>query len=289
VFGAYGNMNRLLEKYFPRSEQEIRSLVPSYSRLFVAGAWAGTVQCLVATPVELIKCKLQVQGSSVVSDTASSASSHPLPGSNNKSASTSTSSSQHRHYHTSSSPHPSSTSVLSSEARFYTSTPSAAVSTSRVTSNPVVVYKGSWDCASKIVRQNGVLGLYRGWWSTVWRDAPSYGGYFASYEWTKYMLNTNPRKRPSTIVFLTAGSVAGIVTWLSTYPFDVLKSVIQTLPDTTPRSQTSMWHVAKTYYGEYGMYFFFRGLSPTLIRAVPTNAVTFLVYEEALRALNQII
>jgi len=269
VFGAYGNMNRILEKYFPRSELEIKSLVPSYSRLFVAGAWAGTVQCLVATPVELIKCKLQVQGLSM-EPPLSSSSIAGTPISTNKT------SNQTRHFHSSASQ----SSVLSSPlVRMYSSTSSVAPT----------VYKGSWDCASKIVRQNGVLGLYRGWWSTVLRDAPSYGGYFASYEWTKYMLNPDKIKRPSTIVLLTAGSVAGIVTWLSTYPFDVLKSVIQTLPDTTPRSQTSMWHVANVYYGKHGVSFFFRGLSPTLIRAVPTNAVTFLVYEEALRALNQVV
>jgi len=51
---------------------------------------------------------------------------------------------------------------------------------------------------------------------------------------------------------LFSGGMAGIATWLSTYPFDVLKSTIQTLPDETPPAQTKMLYVAKESYAKYG-------------------------------------
>ena len=46
-------------------------------------------------------------------------------------------------------------------------------------------YKGSFDCARQIVRANGLAGLYRGYHSLLIREVPSYGLYFATYEWGK--------------------------------------------------------------------------------------------------------
>jgi hypothetical protein len=46
-------------------------------------------------------------------------------------------------------------------------------------------YKGSFDCARQIVRANGLAGLYRGYHSLLLREVPSFGVYFASYEWAK--------------------------------------------------------------------------------------------------------
>lgn len=67
--------------------------------------------------------------------------------------------------------------------------------------------------------------------------------------------------------------------WAITYPLDVIKSVQQTLPDTTPRAQMTLRHVTATAYAQHGWRFFVRGLGTTCLRAFPTNAVTFLVYE----------
>ncbi len=68
-----------------------------------------------------------------------------------------------------------------------------------------------------------------------------------------------------------------------TYPFDVLKSRIQTLPDASPAIESSLQRAASRVLQEQGWRGFFRGLSPALIRAVPANAVTFLMYETSLR------
>lgn len=94
------------------------------------------------------------------------------------------------------------------------------------------------------------------------------------------------------------------------YPFDTVKSIIQTAPDSTPREQlrmtrvfevrllvlvlcfarTNLSHVpfarvVQRCYRENGARFFFRGLGTTLLRAVPVNGVTFLVYEKVLSVL----
>ncbi len=50
-----------------------------------------------------------------------------------------------------------------------------------------------------------------------------------------------------------------------------------------------MRYTASLMLQEHGWRSFFRGLSPALIRAVPTNAVTFLMYETSSRHLQAVM
>lgn len=51
------------------------------------------------------------------------------------------------------------------------------------------VYSGPLDCVQKVVRANGVRGLYTGFSSTFIREAPSFGIYFLLYEFAFRVLN----------------------------------------------------------------------------------------------------
>ena len=151
--------------------------------------------------------------------------------------------------------------------------------------NATQQYRGSWDCAVQTLRANGVFrGLYRGFWPTLWRDGPTYGLYFIVYEGTKHHLRREDGSS-SLGSMLLAGGLAGIATWLFTYPFDVVKSIVQTLPDNCPREQLTIKYQFSTNYRRYGAEFFVRGLLPCLARAVPANAATFLLYEMTLRVI----
>lgn len=132
-----------------------------------------------------------------------------------------------------------------------------------------------------------MAGLFRGWWPTFWRDCPSYGVYFVVFEFFKHHLTPKDlNSHPSMAVLLVAGGLTGICTWASTYPFDVVKSIVQTLPEGTPKSQVRMSYVFTTNYRKHGLKFFVEGLGVTLVRAVPVNAVTLMVYEYTLNYLN---
>ena len=76
---------------------------------------------------------------------------------------------------------------------------------------------------------------------------------------------------------LISGALAGASSWLSCYPVDVVKSVIQT--QHSPGRSVRMLPISRELYARGGWRAFFRGLSPTLVRSVPVNAVTFTVYE----------
>ena len=76
------------------------------------------------------------------------------------------------------------------------------------------------------------------------------------------------------------------VQWTCTFPLDVLKSRIQTLPESTPRELTTVAYHARQVHQESGLRGFYRGWLPTIVRSFPVNAATFYVYELTLQALG---
>lgn len=87
-------------------------------------------------------------------------------------------------------------------------------------------YSGAIDCAAKVVRAEGLAGLFRGTTATVFRETPAFGLYFACYEGTKDWLERRWCWGQQASSF-GAGGIAGTLSWVSIYPFDVVKSVQQ--------------------------------------------------------------
>lgn len=147
-------------------------------------------------------------------------------------------------------------------------------------------YKGPIDCVRQVYRLNGLRGLFLGWWPTVWREAPSFGIYFAVYEAMKQKLSCNSTDASASVMLL-AGGVAGTVSWASAYPIDVVKSSIQTLPHDARPQERRMVYQAKKIYQRHGHQAFFRGLGTTMFRAFPVNAVTLSMYDWLTTLVNE--
>ncbi|KAH7920911.1 carnitine/acyl carnitine carrier [Leucogyrophana mollusca] len=179
--------------------------------------------------------------------------------------------------------------------------------------------------ALNIYRQRGIRGLYRGFGATILRDT-GYGAYFLAYEATcRYFATPIGHPDPTNLLsardsdatsipwpaLIVAGGVAGVIGWLATFPLDVVKTRIQssdytpsenrqTLPLRLPLNgtdatvsrfpdnpyRTTVSTIINSYRAE-GFGVFFRGLAPTLIRAIPTNMTTFGVYEYAVYFLSK--
>ncbi|RKP25427.1 mitochondrial carrier domain-containing protein [Syncephalis pseudoplumigaleata] len=143
----------------------------------------------------------------------------------------------------------------------------------------------SWQVAKEVFQKYGLTGFYRGGCITILRDAPGYGVYFWAYEGMKRQLGIDSTAYTSILdpvvwQLLLCGGVAGICTWASVYPLDVVKSRVQTQLDAADERRTvSATECARQLYRQEGWRGFTRGLSVTLARAFPVNAVTFLVYE----------
>ncbi|XP_039195607.1 mitochondrial basic amino acids transporter [Crotalus tigris] len=136
-------------------------------------------------------------------------------------------------------------------------------------------YKNSLDCLVKIYRKEGLKGINKGMVSTFLRETPSFGFYFLTYDCLTRYLGCEAEDSYIVPKLLLAGGMSGIVSWLSTYPVDVIKSRLQADGvGGVVRYQGILDCVRKSYRDE-GPRVFTRGLTSTLLRAFPVNAATF--------------
>lgn len=77
----------------------------------------------------------------------------------------------------------------------------------------------------QIWNSEGIRGIYRGLGITVAREIPAFGLYFSSYEFMTRQ--SGPSKPVGTLHMMAAGGMAGVFSWLFTYPIDFLKSRLQ--------------------------------------------------------------
>lgn len=239
---------------------------PTLAQIFLAGAGCGLASTLLTTPIELIK--IQQQKHQQLLHTT-----HEVGGRRN------------------------------------TSPTSASASAS------------ARAVALHIYRTGGIRALYRGLSATIWRDVGGYGLYFYGYEGTLRLFVAHPdsnvddtdtdtdtishsRPRPWWAAPLVAGAAAGIIGWIATFPFDVLKTRLQAgsipgmgimgaadMTDTDKDAASgrlgSSWRTAHKMYAESGGRVFWRGLVPTLVRAVPVNMALFGTFESVLWAFSR--
>jgi len=82
----------------------------------------------------------------------------------------------------------------------------------------------------------------------------------------------------STAAVLFGGGTAGVLSWLATYPQDVIKTRLQADSFGASRMYKGPLHCLELGLKEEGSRFLFRGIGTTVIRAFPTNAATFFVF-----------
>jgi len=82
------------------------------------------------------------------------------------------------------------------------------------------------------------------------------------------------------------GGLAGEALWIASYPFDVVKSKMQTDGFGSNQNFKSMRDCIAQTWAKEGGRGFWKGIGPTLVRAMPVSAGTFAVVEMTMRALG---
>ncbi|XP_014244598.1 mitochondrial basic amino acids transporter-like isoform X2 [Cimex lectularius] len=190
VFGAYGAIHRNMGDESPKTH-------------FWAGFGAGSLQCFITCPVELVKTRLQIQKGRE--------------------------------------------------------------------------YSGSLNCFTKVLKTDGLRGIFKGYGITTLREGPAYGAYFCTYQ-----LLAGEDDAP-TWKMMISGGLAGMISWIVVYPVDVVKTRFQADGGVGSARYTSALDCLVKSVRAEGYAFLFRGLTPTLIRSFPTNAVTFTAVTWTLR------
>ena len=148
-------------------------------------------------------------------------------------------------------------------------------------------YKGPVSVATSIFKTEGIKGMFRGLTITLLRDAPSHGFYFYTYEYMREQLHPGCRKsgQESLNTMLVAGGLAGVVSWVSCYPLDVVKTRLQAQSLSSPQKYTGIVDCFGRIVKDEGYHMLWRGLGTTVARAFLVNGAIFSSYEIALRCL----
>lgn len=167
----------------------------------------------------------------------------------------------------------------------------------------------SYQITRNIFHTHGIKGLYSGGVVTSLRDSIGYGFYFWTYEATTRALSSYLRDhnlgegKGEAAKVLLCGGLAGVVTWASVFPLDVIKTRVQTqvslfgpvygsgarsalLGNLEGGRRLGAVEMAKQAYRTEGMGVFFKGLGVCSVRAFVVNAAQWAVYEWIMRELN---
>ncbi|KAJ8901058.1 hypothetical protein NDN08_004919 [Rhodosorus marinus] len=132
----------------------------------------------------------------------------------------------------------------------------------------------------------GVL-MSKGLTATIGREVIAYGCFFVCYEYIQRkwatIFSKDPHKIPLHVVYI-AGGVSGVLCWLPSYPFDVVKSKLQV----ESKSKETMISCAKRLFANEGPQGFFRGFMITAVRSLPLDGLILVTYTFTLRQLNSI-
>lgn len=141
-------------------------------------------------------------------------------------------------------------------------------------------YKGVMDAAKKITKQHGIKGIYQGFVPTMVRNIPCFGFYFAGSEFGYRLVCPVGEVHSQQQVFvggMVGGACAGFGFWGLVYPLETIKTRMQNDKiAVADRAYKGMLDCAKKTYAEGGVKAFWKGYTPSLVRAVPVNSAIFM-------------
>ena len=145
-------------------------------------------------------------------------------------------------------------------------------------------YSGMVDCVVKTVRGEGLLALYNGLESTMWRHILWNAGYFGCIFQVRELLppvkDTPNKKRQQVTNDLISGAVGGTVGTILNTPMDVVKSRIQNSPKvagSVPKYNWA-WPALGTVMREEGFAALYKGFLPKVLRLGPGGGILLVVF-----------
>lgn len=158
------------------------------------------------------------------------------------------------------------------------------------------LYTGILNALTQIWRHEGFPALFRGLWPTLLQVAPHAGVQFMSYKLFdglyKSVMGNEDAWLGSSIF---AGGLAGLCAKTSIYPFDLMKKRMQIQGIQKYRAEYGRAFLCRgmvdcfrrTFECE-GLSGVFKGLSPSLLKAVCTSAMHFTTYEVTCKILEDV-
>lgn len=136
---------------------------------------------------------------------------------------------------------------------------------------------GPLDAVSRTVSRLGFAGLYTGATPIFLGTGIGYAFRFVAYQRATDALEES-MGFGRTAAAIVGGGLAGMATWASHYPLDLIASRMEASVALDGPRLSMAGHFQEVYARE-GVPGFFRGIGPCLARAFPVNAIIFLTYD----------
>jgi solute carrier family 25 protein 33/36 len=160
-------------------------------------------------------------------------------------------------------------------------------------------YKNSWDCIMKVVRQEGIVGLYRGL-SASYLGVVESSLQWVLYEQMKGFIRRREQHRIDRGVVSTkwdaflewsatsgAAGAAKFMASLMTYPHEVVRTRLRQAPVEKGKPKyRGLINCFKIIIKEEGLVSMYGGLTPHLLRTVPNSIIMFGTWELIIRAFS---
>lgn len=141
------------------------------------------------------------------------------------------------------------------------------------------VYIGNWSTFFQIAKHEGFKGLFIGFYISVIKESIATGIYFSHFEFTSNLFNQYQSKQQFKLIkTFFCGATAGLMNWLITLPFDVIRTrlISKVMNDKTRISATSL---CKKILKEEGIAGLYRGFNVIMLRAMIVNGVSLTLFE----------
>ncbi|KAG5672936.1 hypothetical protein PVAND_003023 [Polypedilum vanderplanki] len=136
-----------------------------------------------------------------------------------------------------------------------------------------LAYKNSMDCFKKVVRHEGILGLYRGLVPQLLGVAPEKAIKLTVNDFVRDKFLDKQGQIPYWAEVL-AGGCAGASQVIFTNPLEIVKIRLQVAGEVAGGAKVRAWHVVK----ELGLFGLYKGARACLLRDVPFSAIYFPAY-----------
>lgn len=152
----------------------------------------------------------------------------------------------------------------------------------RLTLRKTGQYAGMFDCAKKILRQEGVKAFYKGYVPNLLGIIPYAGIDLAVYEtlkntWLSY--HTKDSANPGVLVLLGCGTISSTCGQLASYPLALVRTRMQAQASLDASDQPSMTSLMKKIVAKDGFFGLYRGILPNFMKVIPAVSISYVVYE----------
>ncbi|KAJ7695458.1 mitochondrial carrier [Mycena rosella] len=258
LFLSYSYFQNLIRNYAPTPSSQL-----TIPQLGLAAAGAGFVTSFILTPIELVKCKMQVQ----LMNTSTSARVPPIHVVPKSVAALVRA--------------PSTTAASPIFDHILGSAPSSA----RAPPGLVAIVRAT-------IASHGIRGLWLGHTGTILRETGGTASWFAVKEWVASALldrRLGPSRPNNNLLpweSAVAGAISGAACVLALYPADTVKSAMQTEEELLSHragahklAPASFYRTFRKMYTMHGVRGLYAGCGMTVLRAVPSSGIVFVVYD----------